>query len=581
MSNEKSEGYTISLGRFPELHADIEAGLLKDGQPQPQQEQRAGPQPEAPRRTGFKMFVRRMVVRVLSVFAAILLLNLALSMTFAVLRNLRFNNHNHNHHGLRPSHWHEHHYSPVRPYHYPPHLPYHHPPPPSPPPYYGGYYDYTPYRPEYGYGYGRPYPEYNAYRPGSRYNHNYDHRYNAHVSPYRPEHGYGNRRPYPEHSVYRPGSRYSPGHTAHSVTPYRPELFQAYSHHNKPQAQSNANRLVSSSASGASKHAAHRKPLFEGSTTRRTKQNSNYVDRESLSTLISGQLPLSKLGSLFRTTGNACIPVVPVDGIEPFVFDPTENSSIVQTVVGAIGSHISIVPTTDSKASFTARVMASTQDIADKISLKMATSNEGRISFTLDGPKFIGKNECAYAIIELKIPEAVASLISLRTNYVYGKFELDRSIARKIAFDEFAVAAVIGPITTPPIHANNVDINLVSGNVHGFYRISNSISVNTARGDIDAGVNVSAAKKSAISAGAVSGSVALRVAGGFEGSFSATTISGKAAVEDASDGSSRLRFDKDGNRSKKGTFGPEDAVNPGASSLRAVAVNGNVSVEFD
>ncbi|KAJ2741092.1 hypothetical protein H4S06_005960, partial [Coemansia sp. BCRC 34490] len=87
--------------------------------------------------------------------------------------------------------------------------------------------------------------------------------------------------------------------------------------------------------------------------------------------------------------------------------------------------------------------------------------------------------------------------------------------------------------------------------------------------------------KSAISAGAVSGSVALRVAGGFEGSFSATTISGKAAVEDASDGSSRLRFDKDGNRSKKGTFGPEDAVNPGASSLRAVTVNGNVSVEFD
>ncbi|KAJ1665337.1 hypothetical protein IW140_001494 [Coemansia sp. RSA 1813] len=589
MSNEKSEGYSISVGRFPELHADIEAGLLKDGQPR--QEQHEEPHP-APRHGGFRKFVHRMLVRVLSVFVAVLLLNLVLNMVLGVGRRLRHYSHNHHQHEALPHHWHEHHWHKHQRPHYPPHHPPHYPQPPCdgpahpslpPPPsyyaryngyapYHAGYYGYTPYRPEHGYGYRRPYPEYSAYRPGSGYSYNYN-------TPNYPAPAQGYRSPY---KPYVPPSAYVMGSQDKAILDTNKQAFPSKRpHHTKPVID-NAITATQTPSKGRG-NATHikPKPMHEGGNMRRLKQSLKHVDHESLSALIQGSLPSSKLGSLFRTPGDTCVPSIPVDGIESFVFDPTETSSILQTVAGAIGSDISIVPTTDDKASFTARVMASSQDIADKITLRMSTNNEGRISFVLDGPKLISKDECAYAIIELKIPETVTNLTSLRTNYVYGKYELDRTVARKVIFGDFAIATAIGPVMTPPVRASNVDINVVSGNVHGFYRVSNSVSINSVRGDIDAGVNVGEAKKSAISAGSVSGSVSVRVSGNFDGKFSATSLNGKTIVEDASNGSNRLRFDKDSDRVKRGTFGPESEASPGSSSLRAGTINGNVSIEFD
>ncbi|KAJ2544573.1 hypothetical protein EV175_005887, partial [Coemansia sp. RSA 1933] len=75
MSNEKSQEHTISLGRFPELHADIEAGLLKDDNAahHPRLERHDEPLPgPPPRHASFRKFARRMFVRVLSILVAIL-----------------------------------------------------------------------------------------------------------------------------------------------------------------------------------------------------------------------------------------------------------------------------------------------------------------------------------------------------------------------------------------------------------------------------------------------------------------------------------------------------------------------------
>ncbi|KAJ1892357.1 hypothetical protein LPJ81_005575 [Coemansia sp. IMI 209127] len=591
MSTEKSPELTISLGRFPELHADIEAGLLKDGQPRLEHRDEPHPAPH-PRHAGFRKFVRRMLVRVLSVFVAILVLHFVMNVAFGMARKLR-HHHHHDYDEARPHHWHDHHHghhdhhhSPHRPHypppphdgpapphhapHFPPHHPPHHPPPPhdgpqppcddpAPPSHYSGYYGYTPYRPEHGYGYRRPYPEYSAYRPGPGYNYN---------TPYhRPGFAYG-------YAIMDSAFRATPGAHRQASPTTRP-------HRMNPTIGATTITNTIDAPSKDRGHTAHTKPLHKGANVHRLAQELKHVDRESLSALIQGSLPLSKLGALFRTPGDTCVPSIPVDGIEVFTFDPTETSSIIQTVAGAIGSDISIVPTTDSKASFTARVMASSQDIADKITLKMNTDNEGHISFVLNGPKLISRDECAYAIIELRIPETVANLDALRTNYVYGKYELDRRIARNVAFGDFSVATAVGPVMTPPINANKVTISVVSGNIHGFYRVLSGVSINTVRGDIDAGVNVSEAKKSSVNTASVSGSVSVRVSGDFDGKFSATTVNGKTIVEDASNGSSRLHFDNDKARVKTGTFGPEKDVNPGSSSLNAATMNGNVSIEFD
>ncbi|KAJ2395989.1 hypothetical protein GGI23_004090, partial [Coemansia sp. RSA 2559] len=472
MSTEKSPELTISLGRFPELHADIEAGLLKDGQPRLEHRDEPHPAPH-PRHAGFRKFVRRMLMRVLSVFVAIIVLHFVMHVAFGMARRLR-HHHRHAHDEARPHDWHDHHhhaphYPPPphngpAPPHHAPHFSPHHPPlphngpqppcdDPTPLSHHSGYYGYTPYRPEHGYGYRRPYPEYSAYRPGSRYNYN-----TLYNTPY-----------------HRPGFAY--GYTG--MDPAFKAIYDAHRqfapatrpHHTKPTIGAAAITTINSAPSkGRGGHTAHTKPLYRGANMHRLKQELKHVDRESLSALIQGSLPSSKLGALFRTPGDTCVPSIPVDGIEAFAFDPTETSSIIQTVVGAIGSDINIVPTTDDKASFTARVMASSQDIADKITLKMNTDNEGQISFVLDGPKLISKDECAYAIIELRIPKTVANLDALRTNYIYGKYELDRSIARNVAFGDFSIATAVGPVMTPPINANNVAINVVSGNVHGFYR---------------------------------------------------------------------------------------------------------------
>ncbi|KAJ1962836.1 hypothetical protein GGI12_002407 [Dipsacomyces acuminosporus] len=100
-------------------------------------------------------------------------------------------------------------------------------------------------------------------------------------------------------------------------------------------------------------------------------------------------------------------------------------------------------------------------------------------------------------------------------------------------------------------------------------------------GDIDVGINVRKAEKSTIVAEAVNGEVSVRVAGGFDGSFTTGAFSGHVNVEDASDGTNRLHFTKNLKRAKAGTFGPEDSTETGDSTLRASVLNGTVSVEFE
>ncbi|KAI9504111.1 hypothetical protein BX070DRAFT_129195 [Coemansia spiralis] len=566
MNNEKHGEFAASPERFPELHADIEAGLFNDARPQQQhkhhQEHQHQEHQHAPRKACFRKFVRRALMRVLLFFGFILTVNATLHLLFGrhgwFVSSVHSHHHDyHNHHGH-----HDHGHPPSYYPHYPPNHPPH---PPHPPSYYGPYSPYAPHRPEYGYGYGynRPYPAY---------------------SPYTPRPGYHNAAPYNPYNPYNPGFGHHP-YNNHPVRPHVPPSRNAGSH--------NRNSAIDAAVKGSlgplvaikdRPDRTHNRPSRPNNfhhLKEQVKANFRHVDPKSLMGLIQGSLPTFRLGSLLRPIGDVCIPTVPVSDIDPYTFDPTEFDKITHTVIGAIGSDISIVPTSDGKASYVVKAMASSQEIADKVSFVVDTDSEGNIKFKLHGPKLIGREDCIYANIVLKVPQSVANLTALNTNYIYGKFSLDRKVAHDVVFGDFAVNAAVGPLSIPPVHANNARINVISGDIHGFYHITEGASINTVNGKIDVGVNVSKASKSDISAASVSGTVSLRVAGGFDGKFSASTLNGKVVIEDASDGSNRLHFDKDYGRSKSGTFGPENEGQAGESSLKASAVNGNVSVEFD
>ncbi|KAJ1816729.1 hypothetical protein LPJ60_005187 [Coemansia sp. RSA 2675] len=318
---------------------------------------------------------------------------------------------------------------------------------------------------------------------------------------------------------------------------------------------------------------------FRGSATW---QPSYYgLNSEAMSALVSGKLPATNIGSIFRPSGETCIPTVPVDGLEQFSFNATQFNSITHRVMGNIGSDVFVEATSDSSASFEVHVVVSDPELAKDISLTESRNEEGQIVFQLSGPKWLGQNKCAYARIVLKIPDTTTDLAALRSNFIYGGYKLDKALAHAINFGDFEVNAAVSSIITPPVRASNVVINTVSGTIHGYYRISNSVAVHSVSGKIDVGVNVHKADKSTIVAESVSGSVAVRVAGGFDGSFSARTINGEVEVDDVSDGSNRLHFDKNLSRVKTGTFGPGGNTRAGDSTLKAGVINGDVSVEFE
>ncbi|KAJ2880107.1 hypothetical protein IWW38_006005, partial [Coemansia aciculifera] len=307
----------------------------------------------------------------------------------------------------------------------------------------------------------------------------------------------------------------------------------------------------------------------------------NRINPVAMSALVSGKLAATDIGSLFYPGGETCIPTIPVDGLEKYSFNATEFNSITHRVMGNIGSDVHIVPTTDSEASFEVRVMVSDPEIAKDVSLTEGRNEEGKIVFQLSGPKWLGQSKCAYARIVLKIPDTVTDLVALNSNFIYGKYKLHKDLAHAVKFGDFEVNAAVSNIVTPPIHADNIVINTVSGAIHGHYRITSNVSVHSVSGKIDVGVNVRKADKSTIVAESVSGAVAVRVAGGFDGSFVARTINGQVEVEDDSDGSNRLHFDKNLSRVKTGTFGPDSNTRVGDSSLKAAVINGDVSVEFE
>ncbi|KAJ1956398.1 hypothetical protein EC988_001366, partial [Linderina pennispora] len=310
---------------------------------------------------------------------------------------------------------------------------------------------------------------------------------------------------------------------------------------------------------------------------------SSRINHTALAALSRGELAATDIDSLFRVNHNdICVPIVPVEGLETFTFDPTKFTKISQVVRGGIGSSVRIVSTSASEATFSVRALASDPKIAEQISLKQTTDEEGNISFVLDGPKILRQGECAYADIVLSLPSTLTSLDLLRTGFVYGQFDLDSKLARAIDFGKFEVNSVTGKLQIPPIHGEDLAINTVTSDVHGHYFVRNSINIHTVKADINVGVNVAKAPKSTIVIETVSGAINTRVSGGFDGSFLARNIvGGRVSVEDASDGSNRLHFVKDHGNYKSGTFGPADSTQAGESVLRANAISGEIYIEFN
>ncbi|KAJ2713057.1 hypothetical protein H4R19_002440 [Coemansia spiralis] len=304
------------------------------------------------------------------------------------------------------------------------------------------------------------------------------------------------------------------------------------------------------------------------------------INPKALTALVQGTLPMTHIGDVFKHA-EICVPVVPVAGLDKVSFSPSEFGKISHRVAGGVGADIRIVsaPAGD-EATFEVTALASSQKIADQISLSATKGSDGDIVLQLDGPKWLGKGDCAYANIVLSIPQAVTALPALRASYVYGSITVDRALARAVSFGDFEIDAALSPISVPPIRADNIIINSVSGGIHGYFHIGKSLSIHSVRSEIDAGVNVRGASEASITAESVTGEIQLRVGGGFDGSFRARTVAADVDVEDISDGSSRLHFDKDLERVKTGTFGPADSSRAGNATLRASTINGQVHIEF-
>ncbi|KAJ2360456.1 hypothetical protein IW150_007494, partial [Coemansia sp. RSA 2607] len=261
------------------------------------------------------------------------------------------------------------------------------------------------------------------------------------------------------------------------------------------------------------------------------------INTEAVALLNNGELAVSSIGSLFHTsTEDMCIPAIAVPDLDSFTFDPVELSKISSYVVGVVGADVRIEASDDKDASYTAHVMVSSSKIAEEISLTQTKGEDGSVVFKLQGPKWLPRGECAYASIVVKIPKTTKEIASLYTSYVYGNLKVDRALARQVTFGELGVNAAVSSINTPPLRAADISINTVSGGIHGHYIVSNGVSIHSVNGKIDAGINVHNAERSNIVAESVSGSVALRIVGGFDGTFTARTINGAVEVEDMSDG---------------------------------------------
>ncbi|KAJ2373133.1 hypothetical protein GGI05_007520, partial [Coemansia sp. RSA 2603] len=261
------------------------------------------------------------------------------------------------------------------------------------------------------------------------------------------------------------------------------------------------------------------------------------INTEAVALLNNGELAVSSIGSLFHTSAeDMCIPAIAVPDLDSFTFDPVELSKISSYVIGVVGADVRIEASDDKDASYTAHVMVSSSKIAEEISLTQTKGEDGSVVFKLQGPKWLPRGECAYASIVVKIPKTTKEIASLYTSYVYGNLKVDRALARQVTFGEFGVNAAVSSINTPPLRAADISINTVSGGIHGHYIVSNGVSIHSVNGKIDAGINVHNAERSNIVAESVSGSVALRIVGGFDGTFTARTINGAVEVEDMSDG---------------------------------------------
>ncbi|KAJ2786093.1 hypothetical protein H4R18_000125 [Coemansia javaensis] len=307
----------------------------------------------------------------------------------------------------------------------------------------------------------------------------------------------------------------------------------------------------------------------------------NRINPEALTSLVNGELPVGRVSDLFRHSAELCVPFVPVAGLERISFSPSEFGRISHQVAGGIGTDIRVVAADGDEATLEVSALASSQKIADQIKVTATKGDDGAITLQLDGPKWLGKGDCAYAKVVLAIPAAVGELPALRNSFVYGTINVDRDLARRVSFGAFEVDAAVSRIAVPPIRAGRAVVNSVAGGVRGYFHVGESLAIHSVRSDIDVAADVRHARAAAaITAESVTGQVALRVAGGFDGSFSVRTVSGAVDVQDAGDGSSRLHFDRDRPRLKSGTFGPADSSRAGDSTLSAAAVTGNVRVEF-
>ncbi|KAI9482222.1 hypothetical protein BX667DRAFT_494007 [Coemansia mojavensis] len=424
-----------------------------------------------------------------------------------------------------------------------------------------------------------------------------------HHRPHHPHHPHhkGGHKHVPPHSHYDYDSDDEVSHRR----PHRPHHKGGHKHapHHRPHHNNDHDGSDSDSDSDNEEYGRHSKPFHQRPlrpqrpaysrirpkpiTSELVKPGAGsmgrfqYLDKGHLNKLIKGELPASMLGNMLSLANDICIPTIPVAGLEKFSFDTAKFGKIVNKVVGGIGSDIHVTTTSDKQASLEVTASVSNNKLTEEVKLTQTTDSDGLITFQLDGPKWLGKDDCAYANIVLKIPKDTTHLVALRNNFVFGKIKIDREIAHAITFGDFEINTAISKVSVPPIHAENVIINAVSGGIHGYFFVSDSIAVHTVRGQIDAGVNVRRASKSSISAESVSGNVLLRVTGGFDGSFAARSIGGKVDVEDISDGSSRLHFDKDLTRVKTGTFSPADSTRVGDSTLNAAAVSGNVEIELE
>ena len=222
-----------------------------------------------------------------------------------------------------------------------------------------------------------------------------------------------------------------------------------------------------------------------------------------------------------------------------------------------------------------------TEDLSSKVELlrgREVVTGE-KVKYVLKAPKILAKNQCITAKVVLSIPSTVAEFGSLNVDFGFGNVKVDKQLTKNTHFHNFRIGSVNGDLDLPTINSDSIVINNVLGGIDGHFRVSESATLRTVRGDIDTNIELVHGDQEKLVIESVLGNINAKISKNFVGRFSAASATGDNSVEDdGNDG--HIHFDKDYKHFKTGIHFSGHSLDDGKARLSVSTVHGDNSIIF-